>query len=115
MTQQSAHHDYDESFEAADHEVTFYNAGHTPGSIHVLVDDDETRLLYIADLHTDDQRLISGTTIRPDADVVICESIYSDVEHEDHATVKERSVELIRATVWESGTVAVPVFAIGRM
>ncbi|QIB78853.1 MBL fold metallo-hydrolase [Haloferax volcanii] len=114
MTQQSAHHDYGEPFEAAGHEVTFYNAGHIPGSAHVLVDDGETRLLYTADFHTDDQRLVSGTTARPDADVVICESTYSDVEHEDRATVEERFVESVRTTVWEGGTVVVPAFAIGR-
>ncbi|WP_148416214.1 MBL fold metallo-hydrolase [Haloferax sp. KTX1] len=114
MTQQSEHHDYGEPFEAAGHEVTFYNAGHIPGSAHVLVDDGETRLLYTADFHTDDQRLVSGTTDRPDADVVVCESTYSDVEHDDRATVEERFVESVRTTVWEGGTVVVPAFAIGR-
>lgn len=73
MTQQSEPHDYGETFEAAGHEVTFYNAGHIPGSAHVLVDDGDTRLLYTADFHTDNQRLVSGTTDRPDADVVICD------------------------------------------
>ncbi|UVE50967.1 MBL fold metallo-hydrolase [Haloferax larsenii] len=114
MTQQSEPHAYGETFEAAGHEVTFYNAGHIPGSAHVLVDDGETRLLYTADFHTDDQRLVAGTTDRPDADVVICESTYSDVEHDDRATVEERFVESVRTTIWEGGTVVVPAFAIGR-
>jgi putative mRNA 3-end processing factor len=94
--------------------VTFYDAGHIPGSAHVLVDDGETRLLYTGDFHTDDQRLVAGTTARPDADAVVCESTYSDVEHEDREVVEERFVESVQTTLWEGGTVVVPAFAIGR-
>jgi putative mRNA 3-end processing factor len=114
VTQVSRTHGYRESFEAAGHEVTFYDAGHIPGSAHVLVDDGETRLLYTGDFHTDDQRLVSGTTARPDADVVICESTYADVDHEDRSVVEERFVESVETTLWEGGTVVVPAFAIGR-
>ncbi|MEF8790805.1 MAG: MBL fold metallo-hydrolase, partial [Haloarculaceae archaeon] len=77
VTEVSESHGYRETFEAAGHDVTFYNAGHIPGSAHVLVDDGDTRLLYTGDLHTEDQHLVAGTTARPDADVVVCESTYS--------------------------------------
>ncbi|MFQ3476389.1 MBL fold metallo-hydrolase [Halonotius sp. F2-221B] len=107
-------HGYRESFEAAGHEITFYNAGHIPGSAHVLVDDGETRLLYTADFHTDDTRLLSGSTARPPADVVLCESTYANVDHEPRAAVEERFAETTRTTLWEGGTVVVPAFAIGR-
>ena len=114
VTEVSETHGYRETFEAAGHEVTFYDAGHIPGSAHVLVDDGDTRLLYTGDFHTDDQRLVSGTTARPDADVVICESTYADVEHEDRADVEERFARSVERTLWEGGTVVVPAFAIGR-
>ncbi|MFB6096289.1 MAG: MBL fold metallo-hydrolase, partial [Haloferacaceae archaeon] len=114
VTQVSEPHGYGEPFEAAGHEVTFFDAGHIPGSAHVLVDDGDTRLLYTADFHTADQQLVAGTTARPDADVVLCESTYSDVDHEDRATVEERFAESVRTTLWEGGTVVVPAFAIGR-
>jgi putative mRNA 3-end processing factor len=114
MGQVSAPHGYREPFEAAGHKVTFYNAGHIPGSAHVLVDDGETRLFYTADFHTDDQRLVVGSTARPDADVVICESTYADVEHEPRKQTEQQFVESIQTTVWEGGTVVVPAFAIGR-
>ena len=107
-------HGYRETFEAAGHEVTLYDAGHIPGSAHVLVDDGETRLLYTADFHTDDQRIVAGSTARPDADAVLCESTYSDVEHDDRGAIEERFAESVRTTVWEGGTVVVPAFAIGR-
>ncbi|MFW6017262.1 MAG: MBL fold metallo-hydrolase [Halapricum sp.] len=114
VTQVSETHGYRESFEAAGHEVTLFNAGHIPGSAHVLVDDGETRLLYTGDFHTDDQRLVAATTARPDADVVITESTYSDVEHDDRDAVEQRFAESVRTTLWEGGTVVVPAFAIGR-
>jgi len=114
VTQVSETHGYEEPFEAAGHEVTFYNAGHIPGSAHVLVDDGETRLLYTGDYHTDRQRLVTETTARPDADVVVTESTYSDVEHSERDRLEASFVESVRTTLWQGGTVVVPVFAIGR-
>jgi len=132
LTEVSVTHGYREPFEAAGYEITLYDAGHIPGSAHVLVDDGETRLLYTGDFHTDDrrggdaasgrangnavsgQRLVAGTTARPDADVVITESTYADVEHEARDAVEQRFVESVRTTIWEGGTVVVPAFAIGR-
>ena len=114
VTEVSETHGYREPFEAAGHRVEFLDAGHVPGSAHVLVDDGETRLLYTGDFHTDAQRLVSPTDDRPDADVVVCEATYADVEHEPRAAVEERFVDSVRTTLWEGGTVVVPAFAIGR-
>jgi putative mRNA 3-end processing factor len=137
VTEVATTHGYRETFEAGGHEVTFFDAGHIPGSAHVLVDDGETRLLYSGDFHTgsrqrddsngdatdhesgcgsskDGQRLVPPTTARPEAGVVICESTYSDVEHEHRAAVEEGFVESVRRTLWEGGTVVIPAFAIGR-
>ena len=114
VTQVSETHGYRETFSAADHEITFYNAGHIPGSAHVLIDDGDTRLLYTSDFHTDDQQLVSASTARPDADVVICESTYADVDHDPRRESERRFAESVRTTVWNGGTVVVPAFAIGR-
>jgi putative mRNA 3-end processing factor len=125
-------HGYGEPFTAAGHEVTLYNAGHIPGSAHVLVDDGDTRLLYTGDFYTDGgsdapanrtdrsgapirgQRLVAGTTARPDADVVVCESTYSDVDHDPRDEIEARFARSVEETLWEGGTVVVPAFAIGR-
>jgi putative mRNA 3-end processing factor len=127
VTEVTETHGYREPFEAAGHRVEFFDAGHIPGSAHVLIterspssnrtqsdDDGETRLLYTGDFHTDDQRLVAGTTARPGADVVLTESTYSDVTHSDRKALERRFVESVRETVWQGGTVVVPVFAIGR-
>ncbi|WP_254273024.1 MBL fold metallo-hydrolase [Haloarcula marina] len=114
LTQASVTHGYEESFEAAGYEVTLFNAGHIPGSAHVLVDDGDIRLLYTGDFHTGDQRLVAPSTARPEADAVICESTYSDVTHEARDRVEKRFAESLQQTVWQGGTVVVPAFAIGR-
>ncbi|MWV38652.1 MBL fold metallo-hydrolase [Natrialba sp. INN-245] len=114
LTQVSETHGYRESFEAAGYEITFFDAGHVPGSAHVLIDDGDTRLLYTGDFHTEDQRLLSGTTARPDADVVICESTYADTTREPRPEIERAFVDLLERTIWEGGTVVVPAFAIGR-
>jgi Predicted exonuclease of the beta-lactamase fold involved in RNA processing len=107
-------HQYTQTFSAAGHQITFYNAGHIPGSAHILIDDGETRLLYTADFNTIDQRLVSQTTARPDADVVICETTYSDIEHRARETIETEFVKSVKSTLWEGGTVVIPAFAIGR-
>jgi putative mRNA 3-end processing factor len=114
VTQVSRTHGYREPFEAAGHEVTFLDAGHIPGSAHVLVDDGETRLLYTADFHTDDQRIVAGSTARPDVDAVLTESTYADTDHGDRGTTERAFVDSLRTTIREGGTVVVPAFAIGR-
>lgn len=107
-------HEYGEPFEAASHEVTLFDAGHIPGSSHVLVDDGASRLFYTGDYHTGDQHLVSGTTARPPADAVMTESTYANTEHPSRAQVEREFVDTVRSTLWDGGTVVVPAFAIGR-
>jgi putative mRNA 3-end processing factor len=135
LTQVAETHGYRESFTAAGHEVTLYDAGHVPGSAHVLVDDGDTRLLYTGDFYAlaaddsgvDDtsrydsegqrlrgQRLVAPSTARPDADVVITESTYAETRHGDRDALEARFADRLRNTVWEGGTAVVPAFAIGR-
>ncbi|OVE85019.1 MBL fold metallo-hydrolase [Natronolimnobius baerhuensis] len=114
VTQVSETHGYRESFEAAGYEITFFEAGHVPGSAHVLISDGETRLLYSGDFHTEDQQLLSGTTARPDADVVICESTYADTTRRPRDTIEAEFADSLEQTIWSGGTVVVPAFAIGR-
>ncbi|AGB15186.1 putative exonuclease of the beta-lactamase fold involved in RNA processing [Halovivax ruber XH-70] len=120
LTQVSEPHGYREPFpvlggaDAGGYDVTFYDAGHVPGSAHVLVDDGETRLLYSGDFNTEDQQLLAGSTARPDADAVIVESTYADTTRPPRADIEAAFVESLRTTLWEGGTVVVPAFAIGR-
>ncbi|MEF8855164.1 MAG: MBL fold metallo-hydrolase [Haloarculaceae archaeon] len=114
LGQVSETHGYGDSFTAAGYEVTLLDAGHIPGSAHLHVSDGETRLLYTGDFHTADQRLVAGTTARPDADVVVTESTYADVSHTPRDRLEREFVERLRETVWGGGTAVVPAFAVGR-
>ena len=114
LTQVSETHGYGVPFEAAGYEVTFFDAGHIPGSAHVLVDDGETRLLYAGDFHTETQQLVAASTARPDADVLITESTYADTTRPSRAALERAFAESCQTTLWEGGTVVVPAFAIGR-
>ncbi len=114
VSQVSETHGYRETFEVAGYEVTFFDAGHIVGSAHVLIDDGDTRLLYTGDFQTEAQQLVGRTTARPDADIVVCESTYSDTARPPRGTIEESFVESVEGTIWEGGTVVVPAFAIGR-
>ncbi|MDZ7731291.1 MAG: MBL fold metallo-hydrolase [Natrialbaceae archaeon] len=114
MTQVATTHRYREPFTAAGYEITFFDAGHIPGSAHILVDDGATRLLYTGDFHTEDQQLLEGTTARPVADVVVCESTYAHTSRTARPELERAFVDQVRSTLWEGGTVVVPAFAIGR-
>jgi putative mRNA 3-end processing factor len=107
-------HGYHETFQAAGHDVTFFNAGHIPGSAHILINDGTTQLLYTGDYHTEPQRLVDSTRTRPQADVVVTESTYVGTDHPPRSETEAQFVELARSTRWEGGTVIVPAFAIGR-
>lgn len=107
-------HSCQETFHTAGHAVTLFNAGHIPGSAHVLIDDGTTRLLYTGDYHTESQRLVDSSQARPAADVVITESTYVGTTHPPRADMEDRFVDLARSTRWEGGSVIVPAFAIGR-
>ncbi|MFW6265573.1 MAG: MBL fold metallo-hydrolase [Halanaeroarchaeum sp.] len=110
----SVTHSYGESFRVAGYEVTLFDAGHIPGSAHVLVDDGDTRLFYTADFNTEAQRLVPASTDRPAADAVIVESTYADVTRPPRAAIEEAFVRAVSETLHRGGTVVVPAFAIGR-
>ena len=110
----SVTHPYGESFQAAGYEVTLFDAGHIPGSAHVLVDDGDTRVLYTGDFNTGDQRLVEPSTARPAADAVIVESTYADVTRPPRSEIEDAFVQAVTETVHRGGTVVVPAFAIGR-
>lgn len=108
------YHEYGEPAMVAGHELTFYNAGHIPGSAHILVDDGETRLLYTGDFTTTTQQLLSPSSARPPADIVVCESTYSTVTRQPRSAIESAFIEFVEQTLWEGGTVLIPAFAVGR-
>lgn len=97
--------------------VKTYNAGHVPGARSLLLEFEDTSLLYTGDFNTIDTSLTKGldTTNYPkDVDVMIVESTYGDKDHPDRSALKEEFYERISSTLDQGGSVLIPTFSIGR-
>jgi putative mRNA 3-end processing factor len=95
--------------------VTFFDAGHIPGSAFILLETKNKRILYTGDFNLSDTRLIKGADLDlPQVDVLITESTYSDREHPDRLKEERKMVETIQGTLENDGTALVSCFAIAR-
>jgi putative mRNA 3-end processing factor len=95
-------------------EVTFYNAGHIPGSASVHMAKD-INVLYTGDIKLEDTRLLkSADTDYPETDVLIIESTYYGVNHQPREKLEEAFVEAVADTVECGGHAIIPAFAVGR-
>ncbi|MDY7082472.1 MAG: MBL fold metallo-hydrolase, partial [Halobacteria archaeon] len=114
LSQTAETHSYGERFEAAGFECEFRDAGHIPGSASVLVEGNETRLLYAGDINTTPTRLLSPASSPPSADTLVTDSTYFNHSHSDREKLEDEFVQSVRTTLYEGGNVVIPVFAIGR-
>jgi len=93
----------------------FRNAGHIPGSAHVLVEAEGRRLLYTGDFNLIDTRLLEGAKMDyGDLDAVIIESTYANEDHPERLELEKNFVEAVTEVVERGGTVLIPAFSIGR-
>lgn len=96
-------------------EVTFYNAGHVPGSSLVLLEMDGKRILYTGDIKFEDTELMKGASTNfKDIDLLICESTYGMKDHPDRNIVRKELITHIIDVVNNNGLVVLPSFSIGR-
>ncbi|MFO7968354.1 MAG: MBL fold metallo-hydrolase [Archaeoglobaceae archaeon] len=95
-------------------EVTFFNAGHIPGSatVHMSRDVD---ILYTGDIRLEETRLLNAANINfPQTDVLIVESTYYGIEHPPREKLEKAFVESVKETIENGGHAIIPVFAVGR-
>jgi len=96
-------------------EVTFYNAGHVPGSAMTLVEMDGKRILYTGDAKFVDTELMVGAhTDFRDIDLLICESTYTQKDHPDRKELAKELLTHVIEVVNNNGIVLLPCFASGR-
>lgn len=105
---------YGKRLEAAGAHFTFFEAGHIPGSACILLEYEGARILYTGDINTRDTRLLKGLSASLKADIMLCEATYGDREHPDRAEMEQQFLDRIEETLRNSGSVLVPVFAVGR-
>lgn len=96
-------------------EITFFDAGHIPGSTMLFLNFDDKTLLYTGDFKTTDTRLLRrADTNLPKVDVLITESTYSDRDHPDRKSQEKELIRIINETLAVDGICLLACFAVSR-
>ena len=105
---------YGDTVRIGDLGVSVLDAGHIPGSSMFYVEGSE-RVLYTGDVNRRDTALVKGYgKDLPEADVVVSESTYSQVNHPRREDEERAFVEFAKEVIEREGTLLVPAFAVGR-
>jgi metallo-beta-lactamase family protein len=91
----------------------FIPNGHILGSVSILVETEDGRVLFSGDLGRAEPLILPPGDPRPDADLVVIESTYGDRLHPPLSPSRE--LARIVCDAWERrGTLMIPAFAVGR-
>jgi putative mRNA 3-end processing factor len=95
--------------------LSFYNSGHIPGGLQVLVEMDGKRLLYTGDVNTVETRLLKAADlIEEELDAIVMEATYAGANHPDRGKLEEEFVSSVLDVVEDGGRVLVPAFSVAR-
>jgi len=96
--------------------ITFYDAGHVPGSVSVLLEVDGKKILYSGDINNKKTNLVDSANPSevPNIDAAIIESTYALREHPQRDHLEKQFVEDVIEITQNGGTVLVPAFAVAR-
>ncbi len=96
--------------------ITFFNAGHIPGSVSILLEVDNKRILYSGDINTQITNLINhaNSSNIPPLDALIIESTYALRDHPSREELEKKFAEKIIETVESGGRVLIPAFGVAR-
>ncbi|MFX0103877.1 MAG: MBL fold metallo-hydrolase [Candidatus Hodarchaeota archaeon] len=96
--------------------MTFFDAGHIPGSVSILIEIDDKRILYSGDINTQMTNLINPANHIdiPKLDALIIESTYALKEHPPRKLLEEKFIERITEITEKGGKVLIPAFGVAR-
>jgi metallo-beta-lactamase family protein len=94
-------------------EASFIRAGHILGAASVLLEVDESTLLFSGDLGRPNDPLIREPAPRQPTDYLILEGTYGNRRH-DPTDPGEALAELVSRTAARGGVVLIPAFSVGR-
>ena len=115
MNSNTVNHGYMEPFQIGDFTVSFYDAGHIPGSAVVSVEAGNKRLLYTGDINGDETNLLGGSWKNlGEADMVITESTYATADHPHRSKAESELFDFAKEVVERGGILLVPAFSVGR-
>lgn len=93
--------------------VSFTPAGHILGAASVRVAGGTSSILFSGDVGRSDDLVMRAPSPPPAVDHIVVESTYGDRSHPTE-DVGEELAQIVRSTARRSGTVLIPVFAVGR-
>jgi putative mRNA 3-end processing factor len=96
--------------------MTFYDAGHIPGSVSILLEVDKKSILYTGDINSQNTNLVypANSSDIPEIDVLITESTYATKEHPPRERLEQEFVERILNITENGGRVLIPAFGVAR-
>ena len=98
--------------------LTFINAGHIPGSVSILLEVDNKKILYTGDINNQNTNLVnpalSNSSNLPELDVLITESTYTLRNHPNRDELEKNFVEKIINITENGGRVLIPAFGVAR-
>ncbi|MFX1395084.1 MAG: MBL fold metallo-hydrolase [Promethearchaeota archaeon] len=97
--------------------LTFIHAGHIPGSISIIVEVDNKKILYTGDINNQKTNLVNPTNSLkiPKIDVLITESTYALRNHPLRENLEKKFVDnVINITENNNGRVLIPAFGVAR-
>jgi putative mRNA 3-end processing factor len=96
--------------------ITFINAGHIPGSVSILIEVDNNKILYSGDINTQNTNLMNPADPSqiPEIDTLIIESTYSLKEHPSREDLEKQFIERINNITENGGKVLIPAFGVAR-
>ncbi|RLG86159.1 MAG: MBL fold metallo-hydrolase [Thermoprotei archaeon] len=90
-------------------------SGHIPGSAMVKIIMGERSILYTGDVNTIDTRLVSSADLSNlEADTLIIEGTYGDVDHPERSSIEKKFIDTIIEILENGGTILIPAFSLGR-
>jgi len=102
--------------EAGNATMTFYDAGHIPGSAMIKIEmPNGVRVLYTGDVKVGESKLLGGADLEGlEADVLIIEATYGKADHPRRDDVEALFISDIEEVLDQGGLVLVPAFSVGR-
>jgi putative mRNA 3-end processing factor len=99
--------------------LTFFNAGHIPGSVSILIEVDNKKIFYTGDINTISTNLVEATNFPnlkeiPEIDGLIVESTYALRNHPSREKLEKDFTERIVDITENDGKVLIPAFGVAR-
>lgn len=109
---------YDKQYTTPDGNVklTYINSGHIPGGASILLELENKKVLYTADINTEDSYLMVPSDLEQirDIDILITENTYGNRGHPDREEATKGLLESVDECIKGNGTALIPVFSVGR-